>query len=122
MKAYNPSNTVQPPVVAHMVPARVCSSGDLSWHRPTAPYSSPSFEGVSLPTLWQGFVEDTKGNNGEQGELTITNLRVLWISQRSRRMNLSLGYNAIVSINIRQAASRLRGVPCMLPSHATKWV
>ncbi|KAK9814139.1 hypothetical protein WJX72_001188 [[Myrmecia] bisecta] len=56
-----------------------------------------------------GFVEDTKGNNGEQGELTITNLRVLWVSQRSKRMNLSLGYNAIVSINIRQAASRLRG-------------
>mmetsp|Transcript_805 Transcript_805/g.1892 ORF Transcript_805/g.1892 Transcript_805/m.1892 type:complete len:349 (+) Transcript_805:281-1327(+) len=54
-------------------------------------------------------VEDTKGNNGEKGELVITNLRAIWASSRSRRTNLSVGYNAIVSINIRTASSRLRG-------------
>lgn len=54
-------------------------------------------------------VEDTKGNNGEKGHLVITNLRAIWVSSRSRRTNLSLGYNAIISINIRTASSRLRG-------------
>eukprot|EP00891_Asterochloris_glomerata_P008878 jgi/Astpho2/8878/e_gw1.00129.36.1_t len=56
-----------------------------------------------------GQVEDTKGNNGEVGQLHITNLRLIWTSQRSVRMNLTVGYNCIVSMNIRQAASRLRG-------------
>ena len=61
----------------------------------------------------QGQVEDTKGNNGEVGQLHITNLRLIWTSQRSIRMNLTVGYNCIVSMNIRQAASRLRGA-CLL--------
>ena len=34
-------------------------------------------------------VEDTKGNNGERGELVITNLRMIWYSARSRKTNLS---------------------------------
>lgn len=34
-------------------------------------------------------VEDTKGNNGERGELVITNLRMVWYSARSRKTNLS---------------------------------
>mmetsp|Transcript_7026 Transcript_7026/g.8039 ORF Transcript_7026/g.8039 Transcript_7026/m.8039 type:complete len:358 (+) Transcript_7026:317-1390(+) len=54
-------------------------------------------------------VEDTKGNNGERGELIITNLRLVWWSHKNRRTNLSVGYNAIISINIRTASSRLRG-------------
>ncbi|KAK3282283.1 Bardet-Biedl syndrome 5 protein [Cymbomonas tetramitiformis] len=54
-------------------------------------------------------VEDTKGNNGERGELIITNLRLIWWSHKNRRTNLSVGYNAIISINIRSASSRLRG-------------
>mmetsp|Transcript_34818 Transcript_34818/g.66496 ORF Transcript_34818/g.66496 Transcript_34818/m.66496 type:complete len:356 (+) Transcript_34818:135-1202(+) len=54
-------------------------------------------------------VEDTKGNNGERGELVISNLRLLWWSHKSRRTNLSVGYNSIISINIRSASSRLRG-------------
>eukprot|EP00741_Cyanophora_paradoxa_P005592 tig00000912_g5420.t1 len=54
-------------------------------------------------------VEDTKGNNGERGELQITNLRIIWTAQRNKRTNLSIGYNAVVSLNIRTANSRLRG-------------
>lgn len=34
-------------------------------------------------------VEDTKGNNGERGELLITNLRMIWYSARARKTNLS---------------------------------
>jgi Bardet-Biedl syndrome 5 protein len=54
-------------------------------------------------------VEDTKGNNGERGSLIVTNLRLLWISHANSRINLSLGFNTIVSVNIRKAKSKLRG-------------
>ena len=54
-------------------------------------------------------VEDTKGNNGEKGSLAITNLRLIWICHRNSRINLSIGYSAVISINIRTASSRLRG-------------
>ncbi|KAJ1450095.1 Bardet-Biedl syndrome 5 protein [Pelagophyceae sp. CCMP2097] len=54
-------------------------------------------------------VEDTKGNNGERGSLVVTNLRILWISHKSSRTNLSIGFNTVVSINIRKAKSKLRG-------------
>lgn len=56
-------------------------------------------------------VEDTKGNNGESGELTITNLRLTWACRASGRTNLSIGLDCIVQISVRQAASRLRGEP-----------
>lgn len=54
-------------------------------------------------------VEDTKGNNGEKGQLFITNLRMVWQCDRNRRTNLSIGYNSVSSINIRTATSKLRG-------------
>eukprot|EP00967_Tisochrysis_lutea_P102135 scaffold153608_cov30-Tisochrysis_lutea.AAC.2 len=56
-----------------------------------------------------GSVEDTKGNNGEKGMLSITNLRLIWQCQRNSKVNLSIGYGAIISLNIRNANSRLRG-------------
>ncbi len=34
-------------------------------------------------------VEDTKGNNGERGSLIISNLRIIWVSHRNTRTNLS---------------------------------
>ena len=61
-------------------------------------------------------VEDTKGNNGEKGSLSITNLRLIWICHRNSRINLSIGYNAVVSINIRTANSRLRGNTQAVPA------
>jgi Bardet-Biedl syndrome 5 protein len=54
-------------------------------------------------------IEDTKGNNGEKGGLIITNLRMIWSSQKNPRINLSIGYNCIISITIHTANSRLRG-------------
>jgi Bardet-Biedl syndrome 5 protein len=53
-------------------------------------------------------VEDTKGNNGTRGVLEITNLRVIWYSHRSFRVNLSVGYSCIQTITIRSAPSLLR--------------
>lgn len=33
-------------------------------------------------------IEDTKGNNGDRGRLIITNIRILWHSISSPRINL----------------------------------
>ena len=54
-------------------------------------------------------VEDTKGNNGERGSLIVTNLRILWVCHSNSRINLSIGLNTVLSINIRKAKSKLRG-------------
>lgn len=54
-------------------------------------------------------VEDTKGNNGARGALVVTNLRLIWFSHATKAVNLSVGLNTIVTINIRKAKSKLRG-------------
>jgi Bardet-Biedl syndrome 5 protein len=54
-------------------------------------------------------VEDTKGNNGERGSIICTNLRLIWVSHKSPKTNLSIGLNTVISINIRNAKSKLRG-------------
>mmetsp|Transcript_13718 Transcript_13718/g.51310 ORF Transcript_13718/g.51310 Transcript_13718/m.51310 type:complete len:367 (-) Transcript_13718:1019-2119(-) len=54
-------------------------------------------------------VEDTKGNNGDGGSLTVTNLRLIWRSARSKTANLSVGLGTITSMHVKQASSRLRG-------------
>jgi len=54
-------------------------------------------------------VEDTKGNNGERGSMSITNLRIIWVSARVKSCNISIGYNTLLSMSVRSAASRLRG-------------
>jgi len=56
-----------------------------------------------------GEIEDTKGNNGQKGRLLVTNLRLVWISDRRVRTNLSIGYSAILNLAIRGADSRLCG-------------
>eukprot|EP01064_Diplonema_japonicum_P028102 TRINITY_DN4246_c2_g1_i3.p1 TRINITY_DN4246_c2_g1~~TRINITY_DN4246_c2_g1_i3.p1 ORF type:complete len:345 (+),score=47.16 TRINITY_DN4246_c2_g1_i3:81-1115(+) len=54
-------------------------------------------------------IEDTKGNNGEKGQLTVTNLRLIWCCSKNLKINLSIGYNCIISITIHTANSRIRG-------------
>jgi hypothetical protein len=54
-------------------------------------------------------VEDTKGNNGLKGCLSVTNLRLIWCSHKDPRTNLSIGFNCVIQIKIRTASSRLRG-------------
>eukprot|EP00516_Mucochytrium_quahogii_P001764 CAMPEP_0203759718 /NCGR_PEP_ID=MMETSP0098-20131031/12852_1 /ASSEMBLY_ACC=CAM_ASM_000208 /TAXON_ID=96639 /ORGANISM=" , Strain NY0313808BC1" /LENGTH=360 /DNA_ID=CAMNT_0050652871 /DNA_START=172 /DNA_END=1250 /DNA_ORIENTATION=+ len=54
-------------------------------------------------------VEDTKGNNGVRGKLTITNLRLLWASHKNPRINLSIGLNCVCKCKIKAASSKLRG-------------
>eukprot|EP00761_Pharyngomonas_kirbyi_P013091 gb/GECH01013118.1/.p1 GENE.gb/GECH01013118.1/~~gb/GECH01013118.1/.p1 ORF type:complete len:343 (+),score=62.42 gb/GECH01013118.1/:1-1029(+) len=54
-------------------------------------------------------IEDTKGNNGDRGILTVTNLRIVWQNARNSKINLSIGFNCISSISIKTATSRIRG-------------
>ncbi len=43
-------------------------------------------------------VEDTKGNNGVEGRLLATTLRLIWKKSNHVHTNLSIGYNCIVSV------------------------
>jgi len=62
------------------------------------------------------FVEDTKGNNGTIGHLTITNLRLMWqsYSLSYTSNNISVGYNCILNIATKTARSTLRGTQVAL--------
>jgi Bardet-Biedl syndrome 5 protein len=65
---------------------------------------------VAIDTL--ASVEDTKGGSGARGQLTVTNLRLLWVSHRSPRQNMSLGWDCVVpgrGLAVRSATSRTRG-------------
>lgn len=44
-------------------------------------------------------IEDTKGNSGDHGRLIVTNLRIIWHSLSLPRINLSIGYNTVVTVN-----------------------
>lgn len=54
-------------------------------------------------------VEDSKGNSGERGTLSITNLRIIWIQHSNIRSNLSIGFNCVLSLEINTIDSKLRG-------------
>lgn len=69
-------------------------------------------------------MEDTKGNNGERGSLIITNLRLIWVSHQNNRINLSIGLGTVISANIKQAKSKLRGSTqalCILAKFSTRF-
>ncbi|PSN44632.1 Bardet-Biedl syndrome 5 protein [Blattella germanica] len=55
-------------------------------------------------------IEDTKGNGGDKGRLVITNLRIIWHSLAMPRVNLSIGYNCIVTAATKTVNSQLRGM------------
>ncbi|XP_026332343.1 Bardet-Biedl syndrome 5 protein homolog [Hyposmocoma kahamanoa] len=54
-------------------------------------------------------IEDTKGNSGTKGRMVITNLRIIWHSLSSPRINLSIGLNCVVSTSTKVVNSGLRG-------------
>jgi hypothetical protein len=93
-----------PPCVAAacaVFPAVACAPGRMNrslWAPPSRRVLDP-----------QADIEDTKGNNGEAGELTVTNLRITWACRRARRTNISIGLDTITQISVKGAASRLRG-------------
>ena len=54
-------------------------------------------------------VEDTKGNSGDIGSMSLMNLRFIWQSKNKPRINLSVGLGCITSISSRTLQSKLRG-------------
>ena len=54
-------------------------------------------------------VEDTKGNVGDRGMLVSTNLRLMWISAKKRRTNLSIGLHCVVSVRMSVKTTTLKG-------------
>jgi Bardet-Biedl syndrome 5 protein len=58
-------------------------------------------------------VEDSKGASGERGRLTVTTLRLLWVSHANPGHNVSIGWDAMAAgragVAVRSAQSRLRG-------------
>eukprot|EP01006_Ploeotia_vitrea_P054164 TRINITY_DN67856_c2_g1_i13.p2 TRINITY_DN67856_c2_g1~~TRINITY_DN67856_c2_g1_i13.p2 ORF type:complete len:345 (+),score=162.90 TRINITY_DN67856_c2_g1_i13:1572-2606(+) len=54
-------------------------------------------------------VEDTKGNNGVRGALSVTNLRIIWVAHDEPGTNLSIGWSCVMHTSVKDAASRLRG-------------
>ncbi|KAE8749940.1 hypothetical protein FOCC_FOCC003410 [Frankliniella occidentalis] len=65
-------------------------------------------------------VEDTKGNDGVRGRLVVTNLRVMWHSLTSARINLSIGFNCVLNVTTRNVNSKQRGMTEALYL-LTKW-
>ncbi|XP_046639809.1 Bardet-Biedl syndrome 5 protein homolog [Daphnia pulicaria] len=51
-------------------------------------------------------VEDTKANSGEAGCLIMTNLRLLWFSNKTAKLNLTIGYNTLVTITSQSAKNK----------------
>ncbi|RWS14300.1 DUF1448 domain containing protein-like protein [Dinothrombium tinctorium] len=54
-------------------------------------------------------IEDTKGNSGDEGKLTITSIRLIWQSKTKPRINLTIGFNCITSVTSRTLHNKLRG-------------
>ena len=52
-------------------------------------------------------VEDTKGNAGKAGRLTLTGLRFTWYLLKSTKVNLSLGLGCVLSVNTTNTKSYL---------------
>lgn len=87
--------------------------GDLIWQdreiRFDIPFNQLSTRRGEVEIDTINAVEDTKGNNGDKGQLSVTNLRLIWVSHKDPRTNLSIGHSCILSTNIRTASSKLRG-------------
>ncbi len=82
----------------------------VSHHRHHHPFHINSLvKKIIHPSDSINSVEDTKGNNGEKGQLIVTNLRIIWQSHRMAHTNLSIGYNCVSSISIKAVKSRLKG-------------
>ena len=58
-------------------------------------------------------VEDSKGNSGDRGCLSVTTLRLTWVSHAAPRRNMSVGWGCLApgreGLSIRAALSKLRG-------------
>ena len=73
------------------------------------------FQNLYRPIYWcfhsfKLLISKLIGNNGDRGSLSVTNLRLIWISHRRPNTNLSVGFKSILTLSIRNARSKLRGI------------
>jgi Bardet-Biedl syndrome 5 protein len=54
-------------------------------------------------------IEDTKGFNGDIGTMLLTNLRLIWYCKSNVKINLTIGYDCIVTFEIKQSSSKVIG-------------
>ncbi|KAK2959151.1 putative BBS5 protein [Blattamonas nauphoetae] len=54
-------------------------------------------------------IEDVKGGSGDRGALRVTNLRLIWLSSDDASTNISIGYNCVKDLFIRNANSAIKG-------------
>ena len=54
-------------------------------------------------------IEDSKGNNGDVGVMMFTNLRIVWFCVENLKLNLSIGYDCILSSEVKQIDSKVSG-------------
>ncbi|KAI3383412.1 hypothetical protein SNEBB_002121 [Seison nebaliae] len=54
-------------------------------------------------------VEDHQGNSGEEGSLVVSSLRLIWFSKKDQKINLSIGYNTMISMSVKKMESKIRG-------------
>lgn len=56
--------------------------------------------------------------------MIVTNLRMLWVAHATSKVNLSIGYNTVISITIKKAKSKLRGQTqalCVMGKHNSRY-
>lgn len=89
------------------------SKTDYIWQDREVRFDSPKDDlnlikgEVTVDTLTN--IEDIKGGNGDIGPMIFTNLRILWYCQTNIKINLSIGYDCILSSDIKTAESKLGG-------------
>jgi Bardet-Biedl syndrome 5 protein len=49
----------------------------------------------------QEHIEDFKGNPGESGTMAVTNMRLIWYSRQDPKINLSLGYDCVSQVEVK---------------------
>lgn len=54
-------------------------------------------------------VEDTKGNNGDRGAMILSNIRLIWFCEKDKKVNLTIGYDCIQSLEVKDVQSILKG-------------
>lgn len=54
-------------------------------------------------------VEDAQGNQGDFGTLVITTLRLVWISSKTEKLNLSIGWDTLTTISYTSITSKMTG-------------
>jgi Bardet-Biedl syndrome 5 protein len=54
-------------------------------------------------------IEDTKGNNGDIGTMIFTNLRIIWYSTENIKINLSVGFDTLITYEVKIISSKVAG-------------